>query len=423
MTPEWPKLRAFARTGAGYCAIAVGFALPVSVALDSIAVALMVLLWLASGPTGQDLTSSRHNRVTVAALALFALCALSLLYGEGSTEYGLMYLKKYMDLLLIPVFVLLFRDAHLRHLGLRAFEAAMLITLVASYLLAMGVLPWTPPFTANPLAGATVFKYQITHGTFMAFAAYLFAERARTNASPVPRALWVIAAGLAVINVLFMVSGRTGYLVLFALALIFCWHVFGWRGFAVVSAGLFVAIALLMSGSNPFSDRVQRGLAEARAWEQGIGADSSIGHRLDFYTTTAAIVRENPLFGVGLGGFPGAYRAQVEGTAITPTYNPHNQFLLFAAQLGIVGLAAYLWLLWALWSCSRLSGGTYEQLVARGLLATAVIGSMVNSFLLDHTEGLFFAWMSGLACAQLGGNRTVSGIISARGNATNPRRR
>jgi hypothetical protein len=34
--------------------------------------------------------------------------------------------------------------------------------------------------------------------------------------------------------------------------------------------------------------------------------------------------------------------------------------------------------------------------LARGLVVTMVVGCLFKSFLLDHTESLFYAWLSGL---------------------------
>ncbi|MEX0958135.1 MAG: O-antigen ligase family protein [Burkholderiales bacterium] len=406
--PGLARLRETARKGAVYATIGMGVSIPVSVALDSVLLGFALLLWLASGPRWEEIARLRQNPMAVAAVGLFLLCALGLLYGEDATENGLMYLKKYMDLAFVPLFMLLFRDAWARRAGIRAFEIAMLVTLVVSYLLAMGMLPWREPFTANLVSGATAFKFQIAHGTFMAFAAYLFAERARVAASSTARVLWSVACGLAIVNVLFLVTGRTGYLVLFALALLFWWQLFGIRGLAVAAAALAVTVAIALAGSNSFSERVGLAAHEARTWEYGQSVDTSIGARLNFYATSVRIIREHPVFGVGLGGFQAAFREQVAGTRIVPTYNPHNQYLLFGAQLGLVGLAVFLWLLWTLWrSSGRIEGGI-ERLAAQGLFATAVIGSAVNSFLLDHTEGLFFAWLAGLACAQLGDRRTAA---------------
>jgi hypothetical protein len=37
--------------------------------------------------------------------------------------------------------------------------------------------------------------------------------------------------------------------------------------------------------------------------------------------------------------------------------------------------------------------------LAHGLVLTIVVGSLFNSLLIDHTESLCFAWMSGLLYA------------------------
>lgn len=399
--PPLDGFRARARAGAVLAAIGLGFSLPVSTALDGLLLPLALALWLASAPRWSELRQLRHNPAALASLGLFALCALGLLYGEGAGDDGLKYLKKYMDLALVPVFALLFQEARARAAAIRAFEIAMLVTLAASFLLAAGVLAWAPPFTATPLSGPTVFKAHITHGTFMAFAAFLFAERGRTSPSAGQRALWSAACALAVANVLFMTVGRTGYLVLFALAALFCWRLFGARGRALAAALALAVVAVAVSVPGPFAERVQQTIDEARAWQYG-GTDKSVGQRLNFYVTSLRIIREHPGFGVGLGGFPRAFAEKTAGTGIPAAHNPHNQYLLFAAQLGVVGLAAFLGLLLTLALGARRIEHSLERHLAQGLVATVAVSSLVNSYLLDHAEGLFFAWLAGLAYATLG---------------------
>ena len=396
------KLRATARSGASLAAIGLGFALPISTAFDGLLLALVLVLWFGSVPRWSEIRLLRHNPVAMASLGLFALCALGLTYGEGARDDGLMYLTKYIDLAFVPVFVLLFQAARARAAAIRAFEIAMLVTLVVSYLLAAGVLPWAPPLTANPISGATAFKNQITHATFMAFAAFLFAQRGQASASTARRLLWGTACALAAANVLFMVVGRTGYLVLFALTAVFCWRTFGARGRSIAAALAFAVVAVGIGVPGKFADRVQLTVDQTRNWEYGNGVDTSIGDRLNFYATSLRIFRDNPVFGTGLGGFPRAFARETAGTRIVVTHNPHNQYLLFAAQLGSAGLAAFLGLLWTLWRSAPRIADRHEQLIAQGLFATLAVGSVFNSFLLNHVEGLFFAWLAGLACATLG---------------------
>ena len=48
-----------------------------------------------------------------------------------------------------------------------------------------------------------------------------------------------------------------------------------------------------------------------------------------------------------------------------------------------------------------LAGGTGGAKLARGLLITIAVGCLLNSLLMDHVEGLFFAWATGLLFAGL----------------------
>ena len=119
---------------------------------------------------------------------------------------------------------------------------------------------------------------------------------------------------------------------------------------------------------------------------------------MNYYKTTAAIIRDHPVIGVGTGGFVIAYREKIRGTDLSEANNPHNQYLLTTAQLGAVGLAALLAMFAVMWwQAERLDAPA--RVAARGLVLTIAVGCLLNSFLIDHTEGLLFAWMAGVLFA------------------------
>ncbi len=107
------------------------------------------------------------------------------------------------------------------------------------------------------------------------------------------------------------------------------------------------------------------------------------------------------MFGAGTGGFPAAYAKLVKDTGQTLSRNPHNDFMLITVQTGVVGLAALLWLLWQQWRHAPRLPTRMERGLAQGLVATMLIVSMLNSPLLDHTEGLLYAWLTALLYAGL----------------------
>jgi O-antigen ligase len=148
----------------------------------------------------------------------------------------------------------------------------------------------------------------------------------------------------------------------------------------------------------PSRERLTLIQQEVQQWQVNEAAkiDSSTGLRLEFYHNTMQIIAAHPLTGVGTGGFPRAYAKQVEGSGKIATRNPHNEFLLIAAQIGMLGLVVLLAMLWQQWRAAGKLDTPMEQALARALVLTLATGCLVNSLLLDHTEGIFYAWLSGL---------------------------
>ena len=102
------------------------------------------------------------------------------------------------------------------------------------------------------------------------------------------------------------------------------------------------------------------------------------------------------------GGFPDTYAAFVSDPAAQKPTHPHNQFLMTAAEMGIVGVAELLAVFIWLWRSAVRIPDLLRRELARGLVLTFVIGCLFNSLLIDHTEALFFVWMAALAFAGVG---------------------
>ncbi|MGB8434556.1 MAG: O-antigen ligase family protein, partial [Burkholderiales bacterium] len=197
-----------------------------------------------------------------------------------------------------------------------------------------------------------------------------------------------------------MVQGRTGYVVLLVLALVVLGHCYGWRGVAAAVLGGAVLVAGAYTSASTFRSRVDQVGTEWAKWRSGEPRESGgVFDRLIFYANTVPIIEAHPLLGVGTGGFAAAYRAEVAGTKQIVTQNPHNQYLLTAAEQGAAGLALLLGLFYSVWRDSRRRRLPRDRLVLQSLLAAMVVASLFNSMLVDHVETLFFAWGCGIALA------------------------
>ena len=196
-----------------------------------------------------------------------------------------------------------------------------------------------------------------------------------------------------------MLYGRTGYLVCGVLLVYFCAAHWRWRGVAVAFLAGALAVGAAYVADSPMVSRSALAVDELHDWSVGRAhPESSTGQRMDYYQTTAAIIRDDPILGVGTGGFAIAYREKIRGKDVPEANNPHNQYLLTAAQLGLIGLVVLVAMFAVMWrQAGRLDPP--ERMAARALVLTIAAGSLLNSFLIDHTEGMLFAWMAGVLLA------------------------
>jgi len=386
---------------AQWAAIALGFSIPLSVALDNVLLVFVVGGWLASGAWREKRDAIRGNRVALAALALFGLLLVGTLYGERNPGDAPFYLAKYIDLLFIPVFAFVLREEPARRRAIYALAAGLAVVLVLSYLLRFGVIPRSDIF-AGDASYAVVFKTRQTHNLLMALGAFLFARLALAAGTRRWRLIWATLALLAIANATLVVQGATGYLVLAALALYLGYGMRGRQGLAwTIGAAAALAIALVLV-PGPFQQRVAQIRSEISQWQPGVpNVYSSVGTRLEFYRLTFRIIADHPLLGGGTASFPRAYTEETRNQAAVPSRNPHNEYLLIMVQLGLVGLAVLLYLFWTQWQLAPRLATPLEWHLARGLVLTMALGCLFNSWLLDHTEGLLYAWLTGVLFAGL----------------------
>ncbi|MDF0674659.1 MAG: O-antigen ligase family protein [Nitrospira sp.] len=385
-----------ARRAAGWTTTALGFTIPLWVVADGILVVLLVLCWAASGGWRERLRRMTANPVALTALLLFGWLLAGSFWGLGTPDERMLAVKKYADLLLIPLLISMAVDAQERNRAISALAASLLVTLALSFILGLGFLP-TGGFIKGEMGNPFVFKKHTTHNVLMAFGALLFALLAWKSSHRWVRWGWGSASVLAAGNVLLMVQGRTGYVVLAGLAILAFHMTFGWRGILASMVALSVTFSTAYQVSSAFHERVNLAVSSVTQWNPKVAVvDDPIGWRLEYFYHTAEIIQDHPLIGIGTGGFVQAYRARTEQAGLDVPPHPHNQYLFILAQVGIVGLGLLLWLFVQQWRSASLTGDETYRLLARGLVVTIAVGCFFNPFLVDHTEKLFYCLFSGL---------------------------
>ncbi len=335
----------------------------------------------------------KNNPVAVIAIVLFVLYVLSSLYSSASWDDKVKYLLKYEKLLLIPLIVSALSVDRMRAHALNAFLVSSIIILLISYLEWGG---WIPHDDSNH-EGYIVFKSRIAHGIFIAFAIFLMLNRAIQSNGKI-RIFWGILIVFSVLNILFLVNGRTGQ-VIFLLLII--WLTFEiWKLRAIKYwASLFLAGLILHQVLPPISLHsrlfdTQQELAD----HQSNGVQTSAGIRMEMYKNTLPLIKEHPLLGGGVGSIANEYqkRAKNNNLIMSEVSNPHNQFILTTQELGVVGLIVLLSMFTLNWIASYKLSYVQDGIAFRGLILTMVIGCLFNSLLMDAGEGNFYCVLAGV---------------------------
>jgi O-antigen ligase len=373
---------------AKYTLLFIGFSIPISTVLVNVGVGFLLLCFLLSRPSHLSWRSTWHakwitisrNPIALLTVLLFLLLGIGTVYSTANFHDAVNVWMKYRKLLCILILIPFLQEAQWRRWALGAFLAALLVTLFLSY---AGVI--RELILHVPLTNAVVFKSHIAQNLLMAFTAYLLLLISLDTATrPIWRWLAALGTLLAICNVLIFVQGRIGYIVLIVLLMFAAWQQFGLRGLAIGSLLVGILFAIVFFLSNTFQYRVLHTFQEVQRY-QSTNELTSAGTRLEFYKTTLQMIQKNPLFGQGTGAL-----TQTKVSYLNMP-NPHNEYLMLAVQIGLIGLSVFLYLLFQLWKQSW-ELPPFERKIAQGTIVAFMIGCIFNSLLLDFTEGYWFIY-------------------------------
>ena len=376
------KLLSFAKLCTPLLIIASVFSINLPIAFGSVCLVLLLIFWLISGDYQTKFNLISANPGALIALCLLALYGLGILYSSAPIVEGFHYFMKYSKLLLIPMLVGVLTSEQHRRFAINAFLVSLIGYLAVSYLNWFGVFS----------------KGLMHHGTYMAIGFYLMLFRAREFTGQY-RLVWITLAALTAFNILVIADVRTGVITMFALLALFSYETWGKKTLLYCLGMIFLAFTLIQT--LPSFERLNPRLTHLReevTSYRANGLQTSAGQRLDMYRNTLKLISIHPLFGGGTGSLKGEYAELIKGSdvVVVRVTNPHNQYLSTTQDLGFAGLFVLLSFFLIHWRQSyRLGSDSYGR-AFRGLILAMVIGSMLNSLLLDGGDGRMYCLLAGV---------------------------
>lgn len=434
MSPAGARERAARAASGTLGAAAVGCALfaPIGKAPFNLLLVIGVLAAIAlAALEPARMRDALRNPVVLGALALLGLYAASLAWTIGPMRHAVEELGSYKVLLMPLVFAPVLADPRWRDATLRALIAALLVVLAASLVQAVHPLPFArgtldpavlDPF-GRPVLDASVFSDRIRQSVHLSLLFLWAAGLLLLHPLAAPhRGLLLGLAALCVLDVLFLLAGRTGYLTLGGIVAYLLGCRFGVRG---VLAALAAAVALgaaAAAGLPVVSARAAATFAEVSAWlgtgsavlESGVGNAS--GQRLAMWGQALRMIADAPILGHGIDSYRELARA-AEGargaTTLELYHDPHNELLYVGVELGLAGVALLLGLLAALW---RRAGrfDLFWSWFTRGAIVLYLSAGLANGVLNVGWTGYFFGLLLALAAGRVAADRAAGSSFAWR---------
>jgi O-antigen ligase len=428
-------------------AVAVALSLPWSTSATGILIGLWLVVLL---PTLEFSMLRRELMAPAGGLPIlmWLLGALGMLWADVSWTDRLAGLSGYHKLLLLPFVLAQFRRTGQAEWVLLALLASCAVLLAVSFGLALVPgLPWR----GNTHIGVPVKDYILQSELFAVCAFGLLGLAAAHRRAHPRRALMLVFAALVFIaNIVYVETARTTLVAMAVLLVLFGFLQFGWRG-----ALLACLCAALLAGavwvSSPYlRQRVSQAVQDVQFSDQS-RVVSPVGLRLEFWRKSLGFLAQVPIIGHGTGTIPQLFRrdatAQTHPMAITT--NPHNQVLVVALDLGLLGTIVLLamWLAHlklfsraskmarstnSLCSLAQRGGESTEDARLTSMLAVAqtdrsqdhallawfglvivvqnIVCSMFNSHLFDFSQGWLYVWGVGV----LGGSILHASAVQGR---------
>lgn len=381
----------FLRTAAAYSLIAAYFSIPWTLAGANITLLCLVLAWVLAGGWRQHWDVARSSAVTYPLLAMYALILLGAIYTTAPWRVVFDHWLKYDKLLLMVIAItLLAQDEKTRERCWTAFTLAALFTLASSYLSIWWRLPWSRGQTLGWGGDHSVFKDYITQSVLMALLMLRGLYLGLRSQVSWKRWAWLTVAALAFVCNTQLLYGRTGYVATAVAVLAFVLAMVPvrrwWMALGLVA--LLLGLAVLLSPT--IVPRVALGLKELGEVPE---TTTSIGPRLYFLHYGLDLFFQKPLLGWGTG----AYHGEFCRIATTPewcaagSFHPHNQFLFFMIEHGLLGLAAFSAVfVAALWQARGME--RLDRAAAIAFIGVAFVGSLTHSGIWLANEGLAYCF-------------------------------
>lgn len=399
-----PKLRMLSISNLiNYLILVYAFSIPFDKGITKAIGVLLIVLWLLEwNMKSKIIILAKSNVMRI--FALFILYNYISIFWSNHTLYAYHYVSKYIYYL--PVLVVVFTSIEKKYIpySMVSFFAGIFISEVITYGIYFGL--WTTEYNElMAFSSPTAFMSRTLYSAILALAGVLSFYKILSTSSIGNRLFYAMLYFSIAIN-LFISGGRTGLPAFIIGHLILIIYLFGFRIKYIVLAALGLTILLFSSYTSIdiFKQRIDVGYKDIIKMTQDGNYRSSIGNRVAMLNVGAMIVRDNPLFGVGIKDNMDEmlrYSEQIDGMKHIKRYYKwhfHNQYMDILTQNGLVGFLLFIAIFYYI---MKIKIKNKDLDAVKVIFVVVVMSSMISSDIFHQKHYIFLlSLFIGLLLAQ-----------------------
>jgi O-antigen ligase len=384
------------------------YGIAASMAIASIGTVLTLIFWILSF----DWLRPWPRLLKLPAFWPLILIPLLIVVGSINSvaplEYAYRYFGVYSRFLIMLIIIAVIDDKKWQRICWISFLIGVAVTLISTYLSVFFILPWSKSQELGLGVNHSIFYDYIAQGIMTSFFAVVSLTLTITENSIKNKIIWLLILIISIFSITHLLIGRTGQIVCAAALFVVINLALPRKKAFYFSSILIAFISILIWTSPVISERFRLLVYEIYLYQQGVEM-TSIGARLSMWKASLLLFWDQPLFGHGTG----SYRFLTESIFIDSVMckiscvHPHNQFLFFGVEHGIVGVFLYGWLLLAIFRIAN-AVDLRNKLILYGLLAIISIDSFINSPFWISSERNFYITILALCMTSFYLNRKSS---------------
>ena len=292
-------------------------------------------------PAYHDSATKQKTYTIFAILASLIWIGITGIWTESNTHDALIQYLRYSRILTIPIVFYIAKSPGENLKIIKIWIATQVFVITSSYLLWLGIdLPWViNEHAMRDLTPFTSTLEQPIMNTVTFLVAWYFREDLIKSWGKI--AVWSLLAA-TLFEVFFIMMGRTGFLTMIIALTMIAWWTLNPRIKLIAIILPFILFIGLNNTSPIFKTKFQEVLEDVASYKSG-RTDTSQGNRIDFTVRSIQAIKLRPLLGYGVGSWPIAYKIALNGEqGKEGADNPHEQYLLWFVEGGVVAFALLL---------------------------------------------------------------------------------